>query len=280
MKKQILILSFILGFANTTHAEPLTPVQLHAVLGVVTNFILDDNKNFQPPKKTGQFNSYDVSGVQVLDGSLKDDGFYQKGVSTNYSRNNGDEIVTDHITGLQWQDDAEAVSTSKPWLTAANNVAPYTDTSGDSATTYCTNLALGGYTDWRLPTIKELLSLSDYEQTSPSIDSIFKNPVSTFYWSSTTDANDNSRARYVSFNYGTQSVLSKINSRYVRCVRAGDSVPPVEFSKNGNIVTDDVTGLQWQDDTIGTALSWQEAINSCEALNLDSFNDWRLPNLN
>ena len=42
MKKLLLILSLMLGLANTTHAEPLTPTQLHAVLGVVTNFILDD----------------------------------------------------------------------------------------------------------------------------------------------------------------------------------------------------------------------------------------------
>jgi len=42
MKKLLLILSLMLGLANTTHAETLTPTQLHAVLGVVTNFILDD----------------------------------------------------------------------------------------------------------------------------------------------------------------------------------------------------------------------------------------------
>jgi len=42
MKKSLLILSLMLGLANTTHAEPLTPTQLHAVLGVVTNFILDE----------------------------------------------------------------------------------------------------------------------------------------------------------------------------------------------------------------------------------------------
>ena len=42
MKKLLIILTLTLGLANTTHAEPLSPTQLHAVLGVVTNFILDD----------------------------------------------------------------------------------------------------------------------------------------------------------------------------------------------------------------------------------------------
>jgi uncharacterized protein (TIGR02145 family) len=42
MKKPLIILALTLGLANTTHAEPLSPTQLHAVLGVMTNFILDD----------------------------------------------------------------------------------------------------------------------------------------------------------------------------------------------------------------------------------------------
>jgi len=53
-----------------------------------------------------------------------------------------------------------------------------------------------------------------------------------------------------------------------------------DFTKSGNIVTDNTTGLQWQDDAVGTAVSWQAAIDSCEALSLDGFSDWRLPNLN
>jgi len=273
-------LVFLLS-APTLKADPLTTTQLHATMGIVTNFILsDESKNFKPPKKTGQVNSYATNGLQVFDGSLKDDGFYQKGVTPNYSRNDSDEIVTDHITGLQWQDDAEAITTLKSWLTTVNNVAPHTDTSGDTATTYCSSLTLGGYTDWRLPKIKELLSLSYYEQTSPAMDSTFQNTAPTFYWSSTPDASDSSRARYLSFNYGTQNTRFKIDSLYVRCVREGDLVSPVDFSKNGNIVTDNITGLQWQDDTIGTPLNWQMAIDHCEASNLDGFSDWRLPNLN
>ena len=50
-----------------------------------------------------------------------------------------------------------------------------------------------------------------------------------------------------------------------------------DFSKNGNIVTDSTTGLQWQDnETVNKA--WTEAIDYCEALVLDGHDDWRLPN--
>ncbi len=54
------------------------------------------------------------------------------------------------------------------------------------------------------------------------------------------------------------------------------------FSKNGDIVTDSKTGLQWQDnnDTNGTLRTWQESIDYCEALNSNSHSDWRLPNIN
>jgi len=48
-------------------------------------------------KKTGQTKSYDKDGNEVTDGSLKDDGYYQKGVDPSYTRDDVKEIVIDHI---------------------------------------------------------------------------------------------------------------------------------------------------------------------------------------
>ena len=53
-----------------------------------------------------------------------------------------------------------------------------------------------------------------------------------------------------------------------------------DFSKSGNIVTDSSTGLQWQDDAIGSTMTWTSAITHCENLSLDGHSDWRLPNIN
>jgi len=55
-----------------------------------------------------------------------------------------------------------------------------------------------------------------------------------------------------------------------------------EFTKSGEVVTDSITGLAWQDnsDTNGTERTWHEAIDYCEALTLDTHDDWRLPNIN
>lgn len=52
------------------------------------------------------------------------------------------------------------------------------------------------------------------------------------------------------------------------------------FSKSGNIVTDDMTKLEWQDDIKENAMNWKSAIKYCDELSLDGYSDWRLPNLN
>ena len=46
------------------------------------------------------------------------------------------------------------------------------------------------------------------------------------------------------------------------------------------IVTDNETGLQWQDNETASIMIWQDAINYCENLTLGDYNDWRLPNIN
>ena len=52
-----------------------------------------------------------------------------------------------------------------------------------------------------------------------------------------------------------------------------------DLSKVGNVVTDSSTGLEWQDDAIGTTMTWESAITHCEGLSLDG-GGWRLPTVN
>lgn len=94
-----------------------------------------------PVLKTGQTLSYDESGIIVSNGSVKDDGYYQAGVARSYSRDG--DIVIDNTTGLQWQD---TESVQKQWLTQDNyDDGNCSDTSGDTATTYCEDFSLGGH---------------------------------------------------------------------------------------------------------------------------------------
>ena len=59
------------------------------------------------------------------------------------------------------------------------------------------------------------------------------------------------------------------------------SLVSADFTRDTNaIVTDSSTSLQWQDTTVGTRVTWQDAIERCENLSLGGHEDWRLPNLN
>ncbi len=189
--------------------------------GTATNYLV------APIKKTGQSVSYDENGTLISDGSLKDDGYYQDGVQPYYTRTSN--VVTDELTGLMWQDDVNVTTNAKQWLTTDNfdecdnnrSSPACFDTSGDTAATYCSELVLNGHSDWRLPTIEELMNLTDYSHGSPFIDTTFVYTTQADYWSSTTAyMDDNYTARYFRFGDAFTSYDDKTSAYKVRCVRA------------------------------------------------------------
>ena len=114
-------------------------------------------------------------------------------------------IVTDSSTNLMWQDDITSVS--KAW---------------NDAIAYCEALNLGGYNDWRLPNINELLSIIDISKINPAIkENIFTHITSSNYWSSSIGVSGTSNAWYVYFYNGYTGSNTKSNSSYVRCTRGG-----------------------------------------------------------
>ena len=118
-------------------------------------------------------------------------------------RDDNTEIVTDTYTHLQWQDNAQSKD-SKVW---------------EDSIGYCEDLDLGGYDDWRLPNIIELLSIMDDTKVEPAIDSKFKNVVQTDYWTSTTRESDTKVAYIVNFKNGESYFMFKTYDAPVRCVR-------------------------------------------------------------
>jgi len=119
----------------------------------------------------------------------------------------GNGVVRDNVTGLEWQQDT----------------APGTYT-WDQANTYCENLTLGGRSDWRLPTIKELSMLVDSSRPypGPTINTTyFPNTQSSYYWSSTTNAYYPDYAWSVNFFLGYMPNDGKSSGNYVRAVRGG-----------------------------------------------------------
>lgn len=218
-----------------------------------------DAIEYQSPllSDTGQTTSYTDTTGEDADYSIN---------SPSYT-DNGDETVTDNNTLLVWQQSDD--SSQRTW---------------DDAVSYCQNLELGAYTDWRLPFIKELQSIADYESTTPAIDSTyFTNTTSNGdYWSSTTNADDNADAWCV-FSYdGSVSYDPKSLTGYVRCVRrSGDSdIWLLDFSVIDNdVAVHDTTGLYWQREDDGMTYTWEGALSYCEGLSLGGYSDWRLPNV-
>src|SRR5262245_49180117 len=163
-------------------------------------------------------------------------------VAGNRFEDNGDGTVTDHQTGLQWEQKANLDDTPNladphdadntyTWNTTMGGTTP----NGEVFTDFLDKLngGLGTHTcfagfdcDWRLPTIIELqtILLDPYPcGTSPCIDPIFGPTVADAYWSSTTVSAYPANAHRVDFydGYMESSGAGKDISKHVRAVRGG-----------------------------------------------------------
>ena len=118
---------------------------------------------------------------------------------------NDDGTITDSATELMWE--------------RAGSDTKY---NHDAAVARCGDLTLAGHTDWRLPTIRELISIVDYERRNLAIHPAFKT-AARFYWSATTFAMFPDFAWYVDFFNGFVGSGNKDFDFYVRAVRTGSS---------------------------------------------------------
>ncbi len=120
-------------------------------------------------------------------------------------------VTVDNRTGLMW-------------VTNPNDAGIGGTYTWENAITACETSVYAGHTDWRLPNIKELVSIVDYSRQSPSINTTyFLNTQSSYYWSSTTYAYMSSTtfAWDVTFLSGGMGSGGKTDVNFVRCVRGG-----------------------------------------------------------
>ncbi|MCK4978752.1 MAG: DUF1566 domain-containing protein [Candidatus Delongbacteria bacterium] len=268
---------------------------------LIFNSCADDYDNFDDNDEASDYTIVSTNQVSFYNSDseitapLEGEGFY--GQDAQYEKNspeyedNSDGTIKDIITGLMWEKDmGEKISYSDAFIKS--------DT-----------LSTGGYTDWRVPTIKELYSLILFtgrvNGTVPYemfIDSVYFNQplgdtsigerlIDAQTWSSTqyksTTMNGDSTVFGVNFldgrikgypKYEPESMNTVPNVMYFRMVRGN-----VDYGKNDFIdnedgtITDHATGLMWQEADDGNSRNWEDALSYAEDLELSGYSDWRLP---
>lgn len=138
---------------------------------------------------------------------------------------NDNGTVTDSKTGLMWQKCIEG----RPWNSIAKSCSDdgfdflgWAEALG-TATTANSNGGFAGYTDWRVPSIKELASIIERQCYDPAINmSVFPDIYPTNFWSSSPSTDRFSySAMYVDFYAGGESHTFKDYGALVRLVRGG-----------------------------------------------------------
>jgi len=211
---------------------------------------------------TGQTGSYTSSPGEDADFAINPLSF----------TDNGDGTITDNNTLLMWQ------KTDGGEMTI------------ESATTYCSNLELAGFSDWRLPTGIELFSINHYNYLNPALDTnYFTKTVAQYWWTSETQADDPSKVWVVNAGGGIGAhpkteTVSAGGTRlfHVRAVRTPvtTTFPVSHFTDNSDgTIRDNFTGLTWQKIQSPDAMTWEDALTYCGDLSLAGKNDWRLPNV-
>ncbi|UMB54830.1 DUF1566 domain-containing protein [Lutibacter sp. A64] len=234
------------------------------------------------------------SDLETISEPSIDDDFY--GQDANYNGNqpsytdNKNGTVTDNVTGLMWQKDMGLKMTLEEALLKAENSN------------------LGGYSDWRIPNIKELYSLilftgkvkgtvaidmfidTDYFIQPLGDTTNGEREIDAQTWSSTEyvgrTMNNNETIFGVNFIDGRIKGYPKYNPRtknenkmYFRMVRGNTAYGQNNFIDNGDgTVSDYATGLMWQKVDDGVGKNWEEALTYSNNLKLGSYTDWRLPN--
>ncbi|MEJ2418386.1 MAG: DUF1566 domain-containing protein [Exilibacterium sp.] len=132
---------------------------------------------------------------------------------------NGNGTITDQLTGLMWQQEEFGRPAQG---SVCEEIVGYIDhVPWETALTYCQDLQLGGYSNWRLPNIKELESITDERGLQTSFNTTFFPHACGNYWSSTSFIVDSGYAYYYENQTGQFKFTSKNDTLEVKCVRGG-----------------------------------------------------------
>jgi hypothetical protein len=242
---------------------------------------------------TGQTDCFSDSGLitcPISGSAFSGQDAQHNGPQPSY-RDNGNGTITDLNTGLMWQKTPEL-----------ENQPTYAEAVAGPST-----LDLAGYDDWRLPSLKELYSLMDFNGNSraftlvPYVDTDYLDfawgdesagdrIIDAQYWTSNQYVGlvMNGEVAIFGVNFADGRIKGYprdigpkgvVSTHFVRYVRGNTDYGKNLFQASGNAtVLDAATGLEWQRTDDGVPRNWEEALGYCEALELDGETDWRLPN--
>ena len=247
----------------------------YVIVGTGQTKCYDDRGEIAPPKPGQPFYGQDAQ---------------HPGLAPSY-RDNGDGSVTDLNTGLVW---VKARGEKIAW---------------DAAVAGAPECRVGGFSDWRMPTIKELYSLINFTGGCHGTVANSKPYLDTKYFDFAygdeskgvriIDCQDWSATQYIGKTMGGNPTVFGVNfadgrikgypkmfpngqgaMMYIRYVRGNSAYGKNDFHDNGNgTITDRATGLMWQKADSGMGMNWEQALAYAANFKLAGYSDWRLPNV-
>ena len=200
-----------------------------------------------------------------------------------------DNTLRDRDEGFTWYDSSTADGTPSD-----QDTGDFVDYVNGNAEVNSGN-GLCGQTNWRLPTVQELVGISDFSTYEPVVDtSYFPNSRTGAYeWSWTADLNSDTENLpnfawlynyYIgSIRSGGNSLGATSNSFYVRLVSSSEAVKSYfnDYSSDGGrytdhedgTVSDNRTGLMWMKCIYGQAHNLSD--NSCGGTGAGAGGTWQ-----
>jgi hypothetical protein len=193
---------------------------------------------------------------------------------TNYAVDAAAGTVLDRTTNLMW------LATTSP-------VASFED-----AKCACRAVSAGGFLDWRMPSLLELVTIVDYAKNidpsgtgttvAATNTSVFPDTRLAAYWTATPQAKGSSSAGMpylLDFtDGGTLFSTDPTGKGNFRCVRAAGARPTSpRYVARTDTVLDGYTSLEWQRFVSNVMLKPDEATGYCTQLDLAGHHDWKLP---